>query len=77
MPDTSGTTSKRGKKRARGFDGDEAFRVDTVVLCADHLDEEVVLVSLNGGYFQIMETTLFFSLCFMLSSRAFITQPTY
>ncbi|GJJ07200.1 hypothetical protein Clacol_001400 [Clathrus columnatus] len=41
------TSSKRGKKRARGLDGDEVFQVGATVVCTNHDDEEVILVSLN------------------------------
>lgn len=49
---TQESTTKRGKKRARGFDGDEVFQAGTAVICADHVDEDTLLFSLDGMYSQ-------------------------
>ncbi|KIJ56927.1 hypothetical protein M422DRAFT_23065 [Sphaerobolus stellatus SS14] len=42
------TSSKKGKKRARGYEGDEIFKVGPTVLCPTPEDRQVVLVSLDA-----------------------------
>lgn len=44
---TSGTKSKKGKKRARGYEGDEVFNVDRLIICPTQRDGEVVLAALE------------------------------
>lgn len=40
--------SKKGKKRARGFEGDEVFKSGPEVLCKSVEEESMVLAVLNG-----------------------------
>ena len=40
--------SKKGKKRARGYEGDEVFRVGRSILCETDEDAEHVLAALDG-----------------------------
>ncbi|KAK7695777.1 hypothetical protein QCA50_000414 [Cerrena zonata] len=43
----NGTRSKKGKKRARGYEGDEVFNVNRLVICPTNEDGEVVLATLE------------------------------
>lgn len=43
------TGSKKGKKRVRGYEGDEVFKVGREKLCESALDGELVLASLDGS----------------------------
>ena|SRR5882724_3287934 len=51
LQDASVTTSKKGKTRARGYEGDEVFKVGRGVLCSTREDGEVVEATLDGGKF--------------------------
>lgn len=48
LQETSTTASKRGKKRARGYEGDEVFKVGVGVLCPTLEDSEIVELALEG-----------------------------
>ena len=39
---------RKGKKRARGYEGDEVFNVTAEVICADKTDGDVLLTSIDG-----------------------------
>lgn len=41
-------TGKKGKKRARGFEGDEIFKVAREIICQTNDDQLVVLAALDG-----------------------------
>lgn len=40
--------NRKGKKRGRGYEGDEAFKVTRAVICPTKEDGEVVMASLQG-----------------------------
>ncbi|CAL1701175.1 unnamed protein product [Somion occarium] len=44
---TSGSKSKRGKKRAKGYEGDEVFSVNRSIICPTKSDGDVVLATLE------------------------------
>lgn len=46
----SKTRTRKGKKRARGYEGDEVFNVTTDVINASKADGEVLLASIDGKY---------------------------
>lgn len=39
---------KKGKKRARGFEGDDVFKVGPDLLCKNLKDSEMILAILDG-----------------------------
>jgi hypothetical protein len=43
--------NKKGKKRARGYEGDEVFKVTREVICSTREDGEVLIAALNGILF--------------------------
>ncbi|KDQ19056.1 hypothetical protein BOTBODRAFT_126918 [Botryobasidium botryosum FD-172 SS1] len=45
---TAGTGSKRGKKRARGYEGDEVFRVGKEVICKSDEEGEEIIAALTA-----------------------------
>lgn len=47
------TSSKKGKKRARGYEGDEVFNVGRSVLCPAEEDRGIVLGSLDSKDFAL------------------------
>lgn len=51
----AGTTAskarnRKGKKRARGYEGDEVFNVTAKVICNSKVDGDVLLASIDGEY---------------------------
>ena len=42
--------NKKGKKRARGYEGDEVFKVSREVVCPIKEDGEVLMAALDGVY---------------------------
>ena len=44
------TKSKKGKKRARGYEGDEVFKISRQMVCLTEVAGEVVLTSLEGWF---------------------------
>lgn len=46
--DTNATKSRKGKKRARGYEGDEVFKVSREILCPTKEDGESLLLTLDG-----------------------------
>ncbi|KZT13037.1 uncharacterized protein LAESUDRAFT_754063 [Laetiporus sulphureus 93-53] len=46
--DTSKSTGKRGKKRARGYEGDEVFKVAMEIICPTAEEGEVLLVAADA-----------------------------
>lgn len=40
--------SRKGKKRARGYEGDEVFKMTRTAICTTEEDGEVVLAALSG-----------------------------
>lgn len=45
----NGNKNKKGKKRARGYEGDEVFKVSRGVICATEADGEVLIAALEGN----------------------------
>jgi hypothetical protein len=48
--DTNTGKNKKGKKRARGYEGDEVFKVSREVVCPIKEDGEVLMTALYGMY---------------------------
>ncbi|KAF8515002.1 rRNA processing/ribosome biogenesis-domain-containing protein [Gautieria morchelliformis] len=48
LQDASATSSKKGKKRARGYEGDEVFKVGIGVLCPTIEDSEIIEIALEA-----------------------------
>jgi len=48
IDENSAAISKKGKKRARGYEGDEVFKVGRGVLCPAPIDEEIILLTLRA-----------------------------
>ena len=46
--DISGSSKRRGKKRARGYEGDEVFKTSPDVLFGSPHEEQVVMFSVEG-----------------------------
>lgn len=46
----SKTRNRKGKKRARGYEGDEVFNVTAEVISASKVDGDVLLASIDGEY---------------------------
>ena len=46
----SKTRNRKGKKRARGYEGDEIFSVTAQVISASKVDGDVLLASIDGEY---------------------------
>lgn len=44
----NGNKNRKGKKRAREYEGDEVFNTGKKVVCSSGLDEEVLIVALEG-----------------------------
>lgn len=44
----NGGTNKKGKKRARGYEGDELFKTSKEVVCPTIIDDQVILTALDG-----------------------------
>lgn len=40
--------NRKGKKRARGYEGDEVFKINREILCPTDEDGKVVLAIVNG-----------------------------
>ena len=51
---STAASSKKGKKRARGYEGDEVFKVGRTVLCPSSEDREIILASLDGEKSQLI-----------------------
>lgn len=49
------TKNRKGKKRARGYEGDEVFKASRDILCPTRDDGEVVLVAVDGQYNTIIQ----------------------
>jgi hypothetical protein len=51
-------TSRKGKKRARAFEGDEIIRGSVAAICSTEIDGEIILTALEGAnvhiYFRIL-----------------------
>ena len=45
---SSAGKNKKGKKRARGYEGDEVFKVTREIVCSTTEDSEVLMAALNG-----------------------------
>lgn len=48
--DVSGSSKRKGKKRARGYEGDEVFRTSPDVLFGSSHEKRVVMLSFEGRY---------------------------
>lgn len=49
---SSGTSiNKKGKKRARGYEGDEVFKTTREIVCPTVEDGEVLIAALDGNFF--------------------------
>src|SRR5882757_5175492 len=44
----TGTSRKKGKKRARGYEGDEVFKATRDVVCPSDEEEDVVITAVHG-----------------------------
>ena len=47
--DVSGSSRWKGKKRARGYEGDEVFKTNPGVLFGSPDEERVAMLSIEGG----------------------------
>jgi hypothetical protein len=47
--DVSGSSKRKGKKRARGYEGDEVFKTNPGVLFDSPFEERVVMLSIEGS----------------------------
>jgi hypothetical protein len=47
---SSAGKNKKGKKRARGYEGDEVFKATREIICSTREDSEVLLAALNGFF---------------------------
>lgn len=45
--------NRKGKKRARGYEGDEIFNITAEVICNSKVDGDVLLASIDGEYTRI------------------------
>ncbi|KAF8514880.1 rRNA processing/ribosome biogenesis-domain-containing protein [Hysterangium stoloniferum] len=48
IDENSAATSKKGKKRGRGYEGDEVFKMGRGVLCPAPIDGEIILLALRA-----------------------------
>jgi hypothetical protein len=46
--DVGGSSKRKGKKRARGYEGDEVFKTNPGVLFGSPHDERIVMLSIEG-----------------------------
>lgn len=53
--------SKKGKKRARGYEGDEVFKISREVICSTHEAGETILAALEGEAPLCVSTNFFCS----------------
>lgn len=47
-PTPNGSKHRKGKKRTRGYEGDEVFNTGKEVVCSSGVDEEVLIAALEG-----------------------------
>ena len=48
VTDVSGSSKRKGKKRARGYEGDEVFKTNPGVLFGSPYEERAVMLSIEG-----------------------------
>jgi hypothetical protein len=46
----NGSESRKGKKRARGYEGDEIFRVGNEVICSNDIEAKILLITVDGAF---------------------------
>jgi hypothetical protein len=44
----NGSESRKGKKRARGYEGDEIFRVGNEVIYSNDIEAKILLMTVDG-----------------------------
>ena len=49
--DAGGSSKRKGKKRARGYEGDEVFKTNPDILFGSPHEERVVMLSIEGQYY--------------------------
>ena len=47
---------RKGKKRTRGYEGDEVFKLGKTVICATSGDGSVIIVAVDGTFLQLFST---------------------
>jgi hypothetical protein len=71
--DTQNAKNRKGKKRARGYEGDEVLKVNKETLCATQVAGDIVLVTIDGMdlvVFAVLSLTVFYTVIQQLLQRS-------